>query len=192
LKILADNILFEINGFEFVLYQNLSESDSKLVLECRNHPDVRKWMFNSDKILHDDHKAFVESLKSTSQKVYCAVFKKSKLIGCIYYNVLVEGVFYAGHFLNPRIISTGIGLYFEYVYLHYFFHFLGAKEIQAQVKSGNKSMVDIHKLCGFHEKKVLGNSIIDYSFTRDKFLSMPTEINDFVRILIKNYKKDEC
>lgn len=189
---MRDNSFLNLNGFEFVLYQDLTETESNLVLDCRNHTNVRKWMFNSDIISKEDHDLFVHSLKSSIQRVYCAVFKNQKLVGCIYYHVIQDGIFYAGHFLNPRIISSGFGIYFEYVYLQYFFEYLKAKEIKAQVKEDNKSMIDIHRLCGFSETRILGEDVINYSLRREEFLRMPKEINNFIRTLIVNYNKNEC
>lgn len=176
-------------GFEFVRYQDLTDFDLSNVLLCRNHPEVRKWMLNSDVISKEDHLNFVEGLNSTPDRVYCAVFKKSKLIGCIYHHTITEKIFYVGHFINPKIISSGTGLYFEFIYLHYFFKFLGAKEIRAQVKTGNESMINIHRVCGFSERKVSFDGLIDYSFKDSDFEILPKDINEFIRYLIKNYSK---
>ena len=74
---------YSSNGFDFVLYQDLSLEDSVSVLSCRNHINVRKWMFNSEEITKENHFIFVENLKNNNEKKYCVVYRKKKLIECV-------------------------------------------------------------------------------------------------------------
>ena len=39
---------YSTDGFDFVLYQDLSIEHLEKVLSYRNHENVRKWMFNSN------------------------------------------------------------------------------------------------------------------------------------------------
>jgi len=182
------NIQCNIHGYEFVRYEDLTNIDSRQVLSCRNHPNVRKWMLNSSIIPEENHMEFVKSLKNSPNKVYCAVFRKSKLIGCIYYDKINQDIYSTGFFLNPSIISSGIGLYFEYIYLHFFFKFLNAKEIYARVIPENTPVRKIHKSCGFIENLELGKELIYYSLSKKMFETLPININVFIRKLIENYE----
>lgn len=37
---------FKTENFDFLNYINLSEEQSRIIWEGRNHPEVRKWMTN--------------------------------------------------------------------------------------------------------------------------------------------------
>ena len=136
------NIYYSTDGFDFVLYQDLSIEHSDKVLSYRNHENVRKWMFNSDKISLKEHLNFINKLKDSS-KVYCAVFRKQKIVACVNFDDIGNREYFVGHFLNPRLLSSGIGLYFEYVYLKFFFEHIKAKVIKASVKKQNYPMIKI-------------------------------------------------
>ena len=140
---------YSSDGFDFVLYQDLSTEDALKVLSYRNHFDVRKWMFNTQEITKEDHFKFIVFLKNNRQKVHCAVFRGEEIVACVNYEDKKEGNYFAGHYINPRLLSSGIGLYFEYVYLKFFFEHIKAKMITATVKKENSPMINIHRLCNF-------------------------------------------
>ena len=55
-----------MNNIELINFTELNLSEVKMVLKWRNNPDVRKWMYNQDEILLENHLAFIKSLKSKS------------------------------------------------------------------------------------------------------------------------------
>jgi len=179
---------YSSDGFDFVLYQDLSLDDSIKVLAYRNHIDVRKWMFNSDEITKENHLSFIYTLKTNKGKVYCAVFRREKIIGAIYYDAIAKGEYMTGFFLNPRLQSSGIGLYFEYIYLKFFFEYINAKMIKAIVNKENYAMIKIHELCNFKESLSVNSKYSNYEFTLKDYINIPDNINDFVSGLISKYK----
>ena len=181
-------IFYASDGFEFVLYQNLSQEDSLKLLSYRNHVNVRKWMFNSDEITQKNHLKFIDNLKNNDEKVYCIVLRKNKIIGSINYNAIEEGEYMTGFFLNPSLQSSGIGLYFEYIYLKFFFEHLEAKMIKAIVKKDNYAMIKIHELCDFKESSSQSSKYSNYEFTLKEYINIPDNINDFISQLTLKYK----
>lgn len=179
---------FSHNGYNFIYYQDLSLEHAKQVLSYRNHQDVRKWMFNSNKISEAEHEQFINSLKYTRDKIYSAVFNKEKMIGCIYHDKLEKDIYFAGHFLNPRLISSGIGIYFEYTYLNYFFNHLNAKLIRAVVQKNNRAMVNIHRLCNFAESPSNKKNYYKYELSKEEFDKLPEDINTFISTLINKHR----
>lgn len=180
------NIYYNTDGFDFVLYQDLSVEHTHKVLSYRNHVNVRKWMFDSEKISLEEHLNFVNKLKNSS-KVYCAVFRKQKIVGCVYFDDIGNSEYFVGHFLNPRLLSSGIGLYFEYVYLKFFFEHIKAKVIRASVKKQNYPMIKIHRLCDFKEIDKENSTYFDYEFSINKYKGIPNNMNDFIAFLTNKY-----
>lgn len=67
--------------FEFVNYVNLTEEESHRVWEGRNHPEVRKWMVNTEPFSFESHKSFINGLKEREDRLYWAVKNEGELIG---------------------------------------------------------------------------------------------------------------
>lgn len=177
---------YSTDGFDFVLYQDLSDEHLDKVLSYRNHKNVRKWMFNSDKISLKEHLSFVNKLNE-SGKVYSAVFRNHKIIACVNFEHIGNNEYFVGHFLNPRLLSSGIGLYFEFVYLKFFFEHIKAKTIKASVKKENLPMIKIHRLCNFKEIDKKGSIYYDYEFSVNEYKGIPNNMKDFVTILTNKY-----
>ena len=172
---------YSSDGFDFVLYQDLSLDDSFTVLSYRNHINVRKWMFNSEEITKENHLIFVENLKTKKKNIYFAVFRKNRIVGCLYYDSLAKAEYSFGAFLNPSLLSSGIGLYFEYVYLKFFFEYLKAKMITAIVVKDNFSQIKIHRLCNFKESLNQNSKYYNFEFTLKNSRSLITIFSAWVK-----------
>ena len=72
---------FKTPHFEFVNYVNLTEWGSHRVWEGRNHPEVRKWMVNTEPFSFESHKSFINGLKEREDRLYWAVKYDGELIG---------------------------------------------------------------------------------------------------------------
>ena len=94
---------YSTDGFDFILYQDLSIENSKIVLSYRNHDQIRKWMFKPEKISFENHSQFIKKLDDR-EKVYLAVFRKEKIVACVNFHDIGGGKYFVGHFLNPKIL----------------------------------------------------------------------------------------
>ncbi len=72
---------FKTSHFEFINYVNLTEAESHRVWEGRNHPEVRKWMVNTESFSFESHKSFINGLKEREDRLYWAVKYDGELIG---------------------------------------------------------------------------------------------------------------
>lgn len=175
---------YSILGFDFVLYQDLNRKHSLEVLSYRNHPEIRKWMINDTPISEESHLKFIENLKNRNDKYYYAVFRKNKIFACIYFDVLKKTEYYVGHFLNPNF--GGMGFYFEYIYLKFFFEFLKAENIKMSVKKNNIKMININKLLEVYCEELEDQEYYHYSIDKKKFMNFPDNITDFISNLTNN------
>lgn len=180
---------FHIDGYSFKNYITLSAEQSAMVLECRNHPDVRKWMFTKEPIPIENHLAFVNSLKQTNSKFYWAVFNGDNYVGSVDItdiNTKEESCIW-GFFLNPRYIGTGKGIDIEFVTLKLLFYF-GFRTVRGEVNANNNNALNMHKLFGYTIGKSATDGyksvVLDYKIWK----SMPDNLNEFKRFLIKTIK----
>lgn len=72
---------FETEHFTFINYVNMTEEQSRTIWEGRNHPEVRKWMVNTDPFSYEEHQAFINGLKVRNDRLYWAVLSEGQVAG---------------------------------------------------------------------------------------------------------------
>ncbi|APD95384.1 UDP-4-amino-4,6-dideoxy-N-acetyl-beta-L-altrosamine N-acetyltransferase [Alteromonas mediterranea] len=92
-----------------ISFTKLSDKKKVELLEVRNHPEVRKWMYNSSIISLSDHYSFIESLKSCSFKQYFAVYSSNDLIGSFNLYFLDDNRASIGIYVNLELTQKGLG-----------------------------------------------------------------------------------
>lgn len=157
--------LAKYGEISLVSYVDLTDAEKLKILEVRNHPDIRKWMYNQEIISTPSHLNFIDSLKSSRMKQYFFVKKSEKWIGVLYFiniePILSEAEF--GLYANPFEITPGIGRILEMASIQYAFETLNLNKLKLEVFSDNKQVVNLHKKYHFEyvgekvvgEKKVL-------------------------------------
>jgi len=83
--------------YKLINFINLNQEEKQLVLSWRNHPQIRKWMKNTEEIPMNEHLKFLETLTTQKNKNYFLVKQDSKYLGVI---SLVEN--YLGIYANPN------------------------------------------------------------------------------------------
>lgn len=134
---------------ELVNFVDLSLDEKKMVLEWRNHPDVRKWMFTQDKIELHDHLAFIESLKNRRDSLYFLVKKGNQDIGVIDFTDIDEKnrMTQFGIYTNPNLTKIG-GLLMESI-IDYAFKVLKIDTLIAEVFEKNISAIKLYDRYNF-------------------------------------------
>lgn len=99
--------------YTYINFALLSRDELLEVLVWRNHPNVRKYLNNTDVISEEEHLIFCENLKNTSEKYYWLVKKGDRPIGVLniirvnHKNETCESGFY----LVPDLLGSGEGLF---------------------------------------------------------------------------------
>lgn len=177
---------FHVDGYSFKNYVTLSFEHLVMVLECRNHPDVRKWMFTNEPITLENHLQYVDTLKQIRTKFYWAVYSGDNYIGSVDITDIntQEQSCVWGFFLNPIYIGTGKGIDVDFVTLKLLFD-VGFETVKGEVNVNNQAALNLHKLFGY----TIGESLIEgyKSVVLDKHTwdLMPHDLNEFKRFLIK-------
>ena len=141
---------FTSRSLEFTAYPDLTEEQKRLVLECRNSEEVRKWMCSTDPIPLEGHLAFIERLKSSEKNFYWAVFggKEGEFLGGVSLVGLEDMSADSGIFLNPKHIGSGLGFRISVISIDYYFRTLGLKSIYSVVHAQNAGAIAMNKRLG--------------------------------------------
>ncbi len=141
--------LDEISLTNFI---DLSDDNKLMILDWRNDDNVRKWMYNSDIILKEEHFLFIESLKSNRAKQYFLVSSKDQLIGVICFtdiDIVIKASEF-GIFSNPNL--KGNGTILMKTICRYAFRILNLHTIIAEVFIDNQKAINLYR--NFHFQKI--------------------------------------
>lgn len=93
-----------------VNYVDLTEAESRQVWETRNSPEIRQWMVNKNTFSYGDHFRFIESLKTSKDRLYYAFFIGDEFVGS--YDIkdrIPRMIVECGLFLHPSWQKRGLG-----------------------------------------------------------------------------------
>jgi UDP-2,4-diacetamido-2,4,6-trideoxy-beta-L-altropyranose hydrolase len=157
-------ILERFGEVDLCNYVNLNENDKILALNMRNHPEVKKWMYNQEGISEEDHHEFIKNLEGDTERRYFLVKQEDNIIGSINFSKidLLNSVEF-GIYTNPFLQIKGAGRLLELVMSKYAFIELNVKKIKLEVYSDNKRAINFYKNCSFspfYTKKVDRKNII--------------------------------
>jgi UDP-4-amino-4,6-dideoxy-N-acetyl-beta-L-altrosamine N-acetyltransferase len=136
---------------KYTKFQDLSLEEKKEVLEWRNHPEIRKWMLNKEKINFDEHLKFIENLEK-SDKIYIKVGD----FGVVNFT-LKNGYVEFGLHKNPA--KKGVGRKLMEFGINYAFDKLKVSKIILYVYENNKKAVNLYKRFGFKQTDKKDNLI---------------------------------
>lgn len=145
---------FIFNNSVIKNFVNLSDDEIELVRNCRNHDEVRKWMYSDNIIPLCDHINFINNLKENNKNYYWLVQVKMKYIGVISLNRIdfQNGNAYLGIYANPFELLKGKGgllfncakkLAFDYANFH---------TLKIEVMDTNEKATDFYEKIGFREE----------------------------------------
>ncbi len=101
---------FSTQSFDFIDFADMNEKTSKIVWQCRNLPEIRRWMVNQDPILWLNHSRFLEHRKNDSSNVHFCIMQVSEFVGSINYQVIDENTVERGIYINPKFWGKNIAL----------------------------------------------------------------------------------
>lgn len=143
--------LGDFSEVELLNYCELAKNQSLEVLQMRNHPDVRKWMFNENEILEEEHTAFIRTLATCSTKLYFLVMQGKQLIGVINFTNISEsdssselGVF--ANLTNPKKGKGSILLNSSIEYSRKYLHL---DTLYLEVFVHNQRAINLYERFGF-------------------------------------------
>nr|WP_321268055.1 UDP-2,4-diacetamido-2,4,6-trideoxy-beta-L-altropyranose hydrolase [uncultured Sulfurimonas sp.] len=157
-KILKNNFLYKCKLINFI---DLKFEEKKMILEWRNNPIIREWMYNQDIISLESHLKYIESLEKSKDKKYFLVKKNNENIGVIDFVNIKKDSANMGIYANPK--SKGVGKILLENILKYAFEELKVKKIYAEVFAENKKAYEFYKkfnFKSFNTKKINDKEVI--------------------------------
>ena len=142
-----------MKSVKLINFTDLSLDKKKMVLEWRNHIDVSKFMYSSNKIPLKKHLQYIENLKTDNNNVYFLVTFKDKGIGVVYFNHIsfkAKEAFF-GLYANPFEKITGVGSILEEICIKYAFDILKLIKLKLEVFSDNNKAINLYKKFNFKE-----------------------------------------
>ncbi|OCL83440.1 MULTISPECIES: UDP-4-amino-4,6-dideoxy-N-acetyl-beta-L-altrosamine N-acetyltransferase [Arcobacteraceae] len=163
---------FEVDGTKYILkieldegksitlhdFIDLSLEENNLILEWRNNPEVRKWMYNQHIIKLEEHLNFIENLKINKDKLYFLLKKDGDNLGVIYFVDINSEFSYFGFYGNPNSVS-GIGRVLEETSIKFAFDVLKVNRLKLEIFENNIKVINLHKKYKFKEvdRKIVNN-----------------------------------
>ena len=123
-------------------FQDLSLEEKKEVLNWRNHPEIRKWMFDKNEISLENHLNFIDNIPKNR------IYLKVGDLGVVNFKILDEKVELGLH-KNPNKNKVGNDLLKTAI--DYAFNELNAKKIILYVFEDNIKAINLYKKFGFIE-----------------------------------------
>lgn len=140
--------------YTFKNFIDLSIDEARLVLNWRNHDNVRKWMYNTSNIGLDDHLSFIKTLNNSEDKYYFMVLRHGHPLGV--FNLIDyqnnEGEF--GFYLSPDFHDSNLGIEFYFSVIEYCFDVLKAEKLVGYALVTNKGANSFNSLFGFDSEEV--------------------------------------
>ncbi len=174
---------YQRDKFFFKSFTDLDIEEAKLVLRWRNHDNVRKWMFNNNIIIEEEHLNFIKTLHQSKDKAYWLVYKNDKPMAVVYFVNYDKKSCEWGIYINPNSIGSGVGLDVQFYFLNILFNAIHIENLYAYVDKQNVENLNIQKLFNFEQHpdvEYIDNSpYVKLELKKQNWESLDKEIKQF-------------
>lgn len=101
---------FNTENFSFLDFTEMDEDMSRQVWECRNLPEIRKWMVNTDTISFSDHCRFIDNLRQVDKKQYYCIIYNGIFAGSINIQYETPECAERGIYLHPDFFGQNLAV----------------------------------------------------------------------------------
>lgn len=195
--------IYKAGDFSFKNYVNLTEAESRQILNWRNDESIRKNMYNTGIIPWENHRAFIKSLKERTDRFYWQVSEGDVVCGSVnLVNVNHEtGQAELGYFMAPDQMGGGNGFYFIFGALEFTFDVLGLESLYGATNVENRSATLLDEYFGFKktgEKTLVidgkPTQFAEHILTKEDFekdKSEKLDIDNLLQFIRKNKKANK-
>ncbi len=181
---------YQHGNLTFVNYIQLSEAELLTILKFRNHVTVRQMSHNNKDITLEEHFDFVEKLKTDSTDFYFAIKKNDIIIGSVSLtkcDFLNKNIF-AGVFLDPKLIGSGLGVELEFESIRLAFVTFGIESATCIIFEDNNISHTI--IPEFNFKKIATQPLYStYELSKKDWLKLPKTYSEFKNELFQKFRK---
>lgn len=136
-------------------------ADLEQVLEWRNHPDVRKYMYTQHEITLEEHTRWFQAVLKNNQR-HLLIFEKNKEpLGFVNITEVKKGgIADWGFYLSP-LVPKGTGHALGITALNYAFDEAGFHKVCGQALGFNERSIAFHLKLGFEQEGILRDQHFD-------------------------------
>lgn len=143
--------------------RKMDTADLEQVLEWRNHPDVRKYMYTQHEITLEEHTQWFQSTVGDSQRHLLIFEKNKKPLGFVNITEIKKGgIADWGFYLSPQA-PKGTGQVLGITALNYAFYEVGFHKVCGQALGFNERSIAFHLKLGFEQEGILRDQHFDGS-----------------------------
>lgn len=138
----------------------ITETDVPMILEWRNHPDVRRMMYTQHVITAEEHLAWWRSQHGRDDRRHFIFEADDVALGVVSFSAInfvdrmADWAFYA-RLPAPK----GTGRRMESAALDFAFQEIGLTKLCCEVLSFNTRVIDLHKSFGFRIAQILQDHV---------------------------------
>ena len=144
----------------------MTAADLALVLEWRNHPDVRSCMLSQLEISLEEHRQWFDRSLETDSKRLLIFENEAEPMGFVSFNLAGGGVSEWGFYVRPHA-PKGTGTQLGIAAIRYGFDDLKLQKICGRVLGGNDRSIRFHEKLGFKREGVLREHHFDSGHYQD-------------------------
>lgn len=139
----------------------MGASDLENVLEWRNDPSVRRFMFTQKEISFEEHRRWYARVALDSRRTLLIYEESSVSLGYVNINRLPStGAADWGFYVAPNA-PKGTGRCLGRAAVNYAFSDMGLHKLCGQALAFNHRSIDFHRMLGFKEEGVLRKQFFD-------------------------------
>ena len=146
---------FDVGSTNAKSFLNISSEERKMVLEWRNHENVRKWMYSDKIISRMEHADFLSELAEDDENIYWMVGDNDgNFLGTISFNRtdFKHKHAYLGIYSNPFNDIKNKGHLLIQCVKKLAFEIAGLHTLKLEVISNNQKAINFYKKSGFSEE----------------------------------------
>lgn len=134
--------------------------DLAAVLDWRNNPAVRNYMYTQHEIKRQEHHNWFEKNRCDPTKHLLIVEGDRRPLGFVNFNEVASGIAEWGFYAAPES-PKGSGRVLCSAALDHAFIQLGLQKINGQALAHNKRSIELHRSLGFQQERVLSDHHFD-------------------------------
>lgn len=135
--------------------RKLEEKDLLLILDWRNHDDIRKWMVNASIIQYEDHLQWFRRNQNRVDRSFYVFEYNKELQGYVSFQQVENSLAHEwGFYIKPNA-EKGMGVLLGKTALMFAFQQLKITKIFGQVLSFNENSIKFHHKLGFKQEGLL-------------------------------------
>jgi hypothetical protein len=156
--------------YSFKNFTDLTEQESDEALKGRNDVEVRRWMKSDQIIEPDDHRRFMDSLKTSATQIYLKVERNGQFAGVYSLTNIHEGYAVGGFWVTSYARQRLLSLSVVFHSISYVFETFPIKMILGYQLKDNSPVAKLNTMLGFCPGEIPNDAdprMIYLTLTRD-------------------------